>query len=129
MARGRRGQRGQRTGAPFDGAARTAEAGPALVGVRGGDAAAAYVPRPVDDALEDALGAERPLVVVAGERLAGTSRAVHRALRRMLGDGLLLPVADPHTADLAAALGQARTLAARSGPAVVLVDDAPPALL
>ncbi|GAA4809463.1 hypothetical protein GCM10023200_54070 [Actinomycetospora chlora] len=129
MARGQRGQRGQRAGTPFDGAGRTAEAGPEVVGVRDGDAAAAYVPRPVDDALEDALGAERPLVVVAGQRLAGTSRAVHRALRRMLGDGLLLPVADPHTADLAAAVGQARTLAARSGPAVVLVDDAPPALL
>ncbi|GAA4864221.1 hypothetical protein [Actinomycetospora straminea] len=105
------------------------DAGPELLGVRDPDAGAPYVPRPVDDALEDACGQDRPLVVVTGERLAGTSRAVHRALRRMLGDRLLLPVADPHGADLAAVLRTARAVAARSGPVVVVADDAPPSLL
>ena len=90
---------------------------------------APYTPRPVDDVLVDALGADRPLLVVTGDRLAGTSRAVHRAVRRMLGDRLLLPIVDPHTVDLADALVQARLTAGRSGPVVVLADDAPPALL
>ncbi|MHC1560528.1 hypothetical protein ACR9E3_16350 [Actinomycetospora sp. C-140] len=88
-----------------------------------------YTPRAVDDVLVDALGADRPLLVVSGDRLAGTSRAVHRALRRMLGDRLLLPIVDPHTVDLADALQQAGLTAVRSGPVVVLADDAPPALL
>lgn len=104
-------------------------AGPELLGVRDPDAGAPYVARPVDDVLEDACGRDRPLVVVTGERLAGTSRATHRALRRMLGDRLLLPVTDPHSADLAAVLRAARGIAARSGPVVVVADDAPPALL
>src|SRR5689334_9272283 len=105
----------RRSRPPFAGGMpRVAESAPDLAGVLDDDAAAPYLPRPVDDVLENALGAERPLVVVAGDRLAGTSRAVHRALRRMLGDRLLLPVADPHTVDLTAALAHARTLAARS---------------
>ncbi|PVZ04612.1 hypothetical protein C8D89_11765 [Actinomycetospora cinnamomea] len=99
------------------------------MGVHDPEATAPYAARPVDAALEDAFGVERPLVVVAGERLAGTSRAVHRALRRMLGDRLLVPITEPHAADLADVLRRARTVADRSGPVVVLADDAPPALL
>ena len=41
------------------------DAGPELLGVRDPDAAAPYVPRPIDDVLEDACGRDRPLVVVA----------------------------------------------------------------
>ena len=106
-----------------------AEATPDLLGVHDGPVAAPYRPRPVDDALEDALGADRPLVAVTGDRLAGSSRALHRALRRMLGDRRLLPVTDPHTVDLAAAVRTARATAGRCGPVVIAADDAPPALL
>jgi hypothetical protein len=113
----------------FRGATPMADAGPDLLGVHDVDVAAAYRPRPVDDVLENALGADRPLVVVTGERLAGASRALHRALRRMLGDRLLLPVADPHAVDLAAAVRAARATAGRAGPVVIAADDAPPALL
>ncbi|MEJ2862473.1 hypothetical protein [Actinomycetospora flava] len=113
----------------FRGPVPMAEAGPELLGVHDAQAAGPYRPRPVDDVLEDALGADRPLVVVTGDRLAGASRALHRALRRMLGDRLLLPVTDPHAVDFAAAVRAARATAARSGPVVIAVDDAPPALL
>ncbi|MDD7942752.1 hypothetical protein PHK61_30495 [Actinomycetospora lutea] len=106
-----------------------AEAGPELLGVHDAQASAPYRPRVVDDVLEDALGADRPLVVVVGDRLAGSSRALHRALRRMLGDRLLLPVTDPHAVDLAALVGTARTIATRARPVVIAADDAPPALL
>ncbi|GAA4903500.1 hypothetical protein EV188_10422 [Actinomycetospora succinea] len=106
-----------------------AEAGPELLGVHDAQGSAPYRPRAVDDALEDALGADRPLVAVTGDRLAGSSRALHRALRRMQGDRLLLPVADPHAVDLPAAIRAARTIAARSGPVVIAADDAPPAFL
>lgn len=116
-------------GSPFRGAPRVAEAGPQPLGLAVDDLAAPYAPRPVDDVLENALGSDRPLVVVTGDRLAGASRAVHRALRRMLGDRRLLPIADPHTVELADALRLARGIGARSGPVVVLADDAPPALL
>lgn len=106
-----------------------AEAGPELFGVRDAQATAPYRPRAVDDAIEDALGADRPLLVVTGDRLAGSSRALHRAVRRMLGDRLLLPVADPHHVDLPAVVRSARQIATRSRPVVVAADDAPPALL
>ena len=106
-----------------------ADVGPELVGVHDAEATAPYVARAADDRLENVLGADRPLVVVTGDRLAGTSRAVHRGLRRMLGDTRLLAIADPHTVDLARALTSAAETAARSGPVVVLADDAPPALL
>jgi hypothetical protein len=78
-----------------------ADVGPELVGVHDAEATAPYVARAADDRLENVLGADRPLVVVTGDRLAGTSRAVHRGLRRMLGDTRLLAIADPHTVDLA----------------------------
>ena len=106
-----------------------AHVGPELVGVHDAEATAPYVSRAADDRLENVLGADRPLVVVTGDRLAGTSRAVHRGLRRMLGDTRLLAIADPHTVDLARALTSAAETASRSGPVVVLADDAPPALL
>lgn len=97
-------------------------------GVHADGAARDYVARESDDALEAALGAS-PLVVVTGERLGGTSRSLHRAARRMLGDHRLLTVHDPHDADLPAVLARARRSVARSGPVVVLADDAPLGLL
>lgn len=106
-----------------------ADAGPDRVGVHDPQATARYLSRPVDDVIEDVLGAHRPLVVVTGDRLAGASRSLHRALRRMLGDRLLLTVTEPHTADLATTLERARDTARRAGPVVVVADDAPPALL
>jgi hypothetical protein len=106
-----------------------ADAGPELLGVHDAQVSVPYRPRAVDDALEDALGADRPLDVVVGDRLAGSSRALHRALRRMLGDRLLLPITDPHAVDLAALVGTARTIATRARPVVIAADDAPPALL
>lgn len=126
---------GQRAGHPRrgsllgNGTPRVADAGPDRFGVHDPQAAARYLPRPVDDELEDALGAHRPLLVVTGDRLAGASRSLHRAVRRMLGDRLLLPVTEPHTADLAAAVRIAQATARREGPVVVVADDAPPALL
>jgi len=108
---------------------RIAATGPDAVGVHDPEATVPYAARPVDVVLEDAFGAERPLVVATGGRLAGTSRAVHRALRRMLGDRVLVPLTEPHAVDLPDALRRARTLAGRWGPVVVLADDAPPALL
>jgi hypothetical protein len=106
-----------------------ADAGPELVGVHDAEATTPYVPREADDRLENVLGTDRPLVVITGDRLAGTSRAVHRGLRRMLGDTRLLVIAEPHIVDLAHALSVAAETAARTGPVVVLADDAPPALL
>ncbi|WP_433783299.1 hypothetical protein ACQPX6_25010 [Actinomycetospora sp. CA-101289] len=116
-------------GAPTGRVRRIATTGPDDLGVHDPDAGAPYAARPVDVDLEHAFGVERPLVVVTGDRLAGTSRAVHRALRRMLGDRVLVPITDPHTADLRAVLRRAREAVERSGPVVVFADDAPPALL
>ena len=103
--------------------------GPDVFGVRDEGAGAEYVPRGVDVAVESAVGSDRPLVVVTGHRLAGSSRTLHRAARRMLGDRWVLPLGMPHTVDLADALRLAGRIARRSGPVVVVVDDAPPALL
>ncbi len=108
---------------------RIATTGPDDLGVHDPDSGVPYTARPVDVVLEDAFGVERPLVVVTGDRLAGASRAVHRALRRMLGDRVLVPITEPHTADLRDVLRRARAAVERSGPVVVVADDAPPALL
>ncbi|WP_433783310.1 hypothetical protein ACQPX6_25060 [Actinomycetospora sp. CA-101289] len=108
---------------------RIADCGPDVFGVRDDGAAGEYVPRDVDAAVEAAVGSDRPLLLVTGDRLAGSSRTLHRAARRMLGDRWVLPLREPHTVDLADALRLAGRIAGRSGPVVVVVDDAPPALL
>jgi TPR repeat protein len=108
---------------------RVADCGPDVFGVRDEGAEAEYVPRGVDTAAESAVGSDRPLVVVTGDRLAGSSRTLHRAARRMLGDRWVLPLREPHTVDLADAVRLAGRIARRSGPVVVVADDAPPALL
>ena len=108
---------------------RIADCGPDVFGVRDDGATGEYVPRDVDAAVEAAVGSDRPLVVVTGDRLAGSSRTLHRAARRMLGDRWVLPLREPHIVDLADALRFAGRIARRSGPVVVAVDDAPPALL
>jgi len=108
---------------------RAADCGPDVFGVHDEGAEAPYEPREADAAVEAAVGSDRPLVLVTGDRLAGSSRSLHRAVRRMAGDRWVLPLTEPHAVDLAGALRLARGIARRAGPVLVTVDDAPPALL
>lgn len=92
-----------------------------------------YLPRRVDDGLEDRIGSSAPLVVVVGESLAGTSRATVRAARRMLGakQRLLVP-SDLHTADLRRLIASAShrdTVIWLDGAPLELLDQITPASL
>ncbi len=80
-----------------------------------------YVERPGDLALERGLGGDGPLVVVAGPRRAGTSRAAARVARAMLGDHVVVGHHDAPDADLAALVARAGEARRRSGAPAALV--------
>ena len=81
-----------------------------------------HVERDVDVRLEAAVGSAR-VVVVAGPRLAGTSHALARAARLLLGDHAVVrpEVAPDDTAALVAAATAAGVAA--GGPVVLWLDD------
>lgn len=96
------------------------EVTPAWLGVRG-STEEAYLPRGVDEGLEDRLGSRAQLVVIAGDPAAGTSRTAARAAHRMLGGRRVVAPADTACADLAWLVEEAR----RRRAAVLWLDGAP----
>lgn len=78
--------------------------------------------------VEAALGSDEGLALIVADRGEAAARSMHRAMRLMLGDVRFARLVEPHAVDLAdvLALSQRRL---RRGPLVLLIDDAPPALL
>jgi len=89
-----------------------------------------HTDRPVDARVEALVGAE-PVVVATGPRLAGTTHALARAARLLLGDHTLLRPSGP--GDVADSVALAALLARAAddhgGAVVVWVDDAPRAVV
>ncbi|MGI5227510.1 hypothetical protein [Actinoallomurus sp. CA-142502] len=117
--------------APDESPRRLTEVTPRDLGVHpnrfGPEGEALYIPRDVDDALDEALtGGRRPIVVVAGPRLAGTTSTLAQAAQSQLPDHYVLGFVDDPRVRLTDMIECSRRWAGHGPGAVLWLDGLTP---